>query len=706
MKRIIILLVLLVLSCSIQAQQVLFSQDFSGAFPPSGWTISAQAANWSAVNTALAGGEAPEARFNWSPQFNGESRLITSAIDVSATSASMMIFSFRQMVDHYGSNYQIGVAARTKNGAWSVLWSQTVTSGIPAQVRAIQITDPEMLNANDLQFSFFFIGNSYNINYWYIDEVKLIIPDGFDLGITSLNVPAHFIGSTPVKGTVTGLGLEEITSFDINWQVDDGPVETQSFSGLSMEYNDNFNFTGSGVMDLEPGTYTLSVTLSNINGEATDDNTMNNEFSMLVHVAHQEIPRLPLFESFTSSTCPPCASFNGSFFNNFTQQNQDELALIKYQMNWPGNGDPYYTEEGGVRRVYYGVNSVPYLFVEGTQVSTSSTAVNTAFQAAKNIPSYMAIESYHTTEGNNILVEATILPYADFPGVTIHVVVIEGTTTGNVGSNGETSFKHVMMKMLPNANGTAIDLSALEPYTISHEFDMSGTNVEDMEDLKVVIFVQKHNTRAVFQAANSIKAQSPGVTINLENEATNVALDQEIVITFDRPVRHTDGSEINTENISDILHLNETNENGAAVAFTASINEEKTEISLQPDEPLAEEQQYFMKVDPVSDFSPFMILSQAFELTFTTLSTVSVNSETLTAWKVYPNPARDFIELQIPFEGQTQLRILDIRGNLIVEKTDSGSSFRMDVSSLPGGIYFIEISHAQGRMVKKISIIR
>ncbi|MEZ5197672.1 MAG: hypothetical protein R2764_15170 [Bacteroidales bacterium] len=33
------------------------------------------------------------------------------------------------------------------------------------------------------------------------------------------------------------------------------------------------------------------------------------------------------------------------------------MTLVKYQMNWPGVGDPYYTE-GGAERNYYGVSWV------------------------------------------------------------------------------------------------------------------------------------------------------------------------------------------------------------------------------------------------------------------------------------------------------------------------------------------------------------
>ena len=67
----------------LMAQNTLFNVNFSGTFPPTGWTIDAHAANWSAVSTNNAGGTAPEARLNYSPTFTGDSRLISPTINTS-----------------------------------------------------------------------------------------------------------------------------------------------------------------------------------------------------------------------------------------------------------------------------------------------------------------------------------------------------------------------------------------------------------------------------------------------------------------------------------------------------------------------------------------------------------------------------------------------------------------------------------------------
>lgn len=75
--------------------------------------------------------------------------------------------------------------------------------------------------------------------------------------------------------------------------------------------------------------------------------------------------RIPLFEEFSSSTCPPCKTFNDGVFKPFlnTESYQGKYTVVNYRADWPGNGDPYYTKEAGARISYYKVNGVPMCFL-------------------------------------------------------------------------------------------------------------------------------------------------------------------------------------------------------------------------------------------------------------------------------------------------------------------------------------------------------
>ncbi|MDV7400062.1 hypothetical protein RZS08_52085, partial [Arthrospira platensis SPKY1] len=100
--------------------------------------------------------------------------------------------------------------------------------------------------------------------------------------------------------------------------------------------------------------------------------------------------------------------------------------------------------------------------------------------------------------------------------VTLHVVFIELLTTGNVASNGETSFKHVMMKMMPDANGTTMNFTGGETTSLDFSHDMTNTFVEEMEDLIAVVFIQDNSNKYVFNSAYSVDASAVAATVSFD----------------------------------------------------------------------------------------------------------------------------------------------------------------------------------------------
>ncbi len=499
MKKRLLLSFLVLSGLLLQAQQVL-NQQFEGTFPPTGWTIDAHAANWSADQSSYAGGNAPEAVMSWSPEFNDISRLISPEIDL--TGESTVLLQFKHFIDHYGNSYQVGVATRSNGGAWTNAWTKTVNSSIDAVTVMVPISDANV-NSSSFQFCLFFNGNSYNINSWSVDDIVLSIPYELDGAMTALDVPTYFVGSTDVMGTIANVGTSNIVSFKINWQLNDGEVNSDIIVGQNIAIGQTYDFASTHSLTPGAGVHTLKVWLSTINGTTIPDNDpLNDTMTKILRIPTQTVARLPFFEEFTSSTCAPCASFNNGVFNPFLAQHEEELVYVKYQMDWPGAGDPYYTEEGGVRRGYYGVNAVPMLYVDGRNVATTSPGVNNAFNTSMATPAFIDIDSYYAIDGNNVIIKGQFVSYADLVDATLHVVVFEGITTQNVATNGETEFHHVMMRLLPDGYGTSIEnIQSGEPFLFEHNVDMSTTNVEEMDDLQVAIFLQDNVTKEIFQAA-------------------------------------------------------------------------------------------------------------------------------------------------------------------------------------------------------------
>ena len=104
---------------------------------------------------------------------------------------------------------------------------------------------------------------------------------------------------------------------------------------------------------------------------------------------------MPLHEVFTSSTCGPCVAGNQNLSTIF-DGNPDRQTVVKYQMSWPGNGDPYYTSEGGTRQGYYNVTSVPRLLVDGGWDANPSSYTSTERDAYYFSDTYVSLEATHT----------------------------------------------------------------------------------------------------------------------------------------------------------------------------------------------------------------------------------------------------------------------------------------------------------------------
>lgn len=116
---------------------------------------------------------------------------------------------------------------------------------------------------------------------------------------------------------------------------------------------------------------------------------------------------------------------------------------------------------------------------------------------------------------------------------------------------------------------------------------------------------------------------TPGFTFNPLNAATNVAINSNIVITFDEAVFQTDGSAIDAAAIeAGIVELKVTNDAGAAVAFTATFNG-TNQITINPDADLANNTTYYVELNPVEDADGNETTQSS--ITFSTPDTIAPN---------------------------------------------------------------------------------
>ena len=489
------LAILMSVSVFAQTRTTFISEHFDSSSAPSGWQVmGAGTSNWGISATQNAGGEANELVLVWSPQFNGTSRMVMPAVDL--TGVSSVVFSFKHALDNYSGGHTLGVATSSDGGnTWNVGWQQTYSSSNAWTVTE-SITTADMGNSN-VNFCIFYTGNSYNINNWYFDDIEVFSMENLDLALNSINMNSTMgAGTVDVAFTVQNKGAETINQFKMGYQINgEEPVEQVFDVTLASLATQQFSFTTPA--SFIPGSYNLALSIMEVNG-GYDNDPSNDYLEKTISVALGETQKIPMIEHFSSSTCGPCVSVNTGM-GNLTNANPGKFTYTKYQMNWPGNGDPYYTEEGGVRRQFYGVNAVPNVVLEGTNLG-ATTMTQAQLDNAYNTPSFGDVRGSFNVSDNTITVKVDFMSYYDMTAEKALVSVNEKVTHNNVGSNGETEFHHVFMKFLTSPSGNALNIPAGECQHFEWTQDMSSTHVEEMSDLEVSAWIQNFATHEVINS--------------------------------------------------------------------------------------------------------------------------------------------------------------------------------------------------------------
>jgi len=206
------------------------------------------------------------------------------------------------------------------------------------------------------------------------------------------------------------------------------------------------------------GALTITGTITQVNGGA-DPNAANNVKTANFTGASQGVTRSGLIEEFSSSTCPPCATFNATFdpliVSNNSNAASSKFNVVKYQMNWPSPGtDPSYNAHGLARRTYYSVSGIPDHFTNGL---TGGAGDQAEIDASKANPAVAAITGTYFLKGaDSIICTVTVTPYiTTTTPFKLHVAAVE-RQYNYTGTTSQTNYVRIMRLMFPDGNGTTL----------------------------------------------------------------------------------------------------------------------------------------------------------------------------------------------------------------------------------------------------------
>lgn len=674
MKKSLLFIAAILMSVSVFAQTrtTFISEHFDSSTAPAGWQVQGSGtSNWGISATQNAGGEANELVLVWQPQFNGTSRMVMPAVDL--TGVSSVVFSFKHALDNYSGGHTLGVATSSDGGTtWNVGWQQTYSSSNVWTVTE-NISTADMGN-NNVNFCIFYTGNSYNINNWYFDDIEVFSMENLDLALNSIDMNSTMgAGNANVTFTVQNKGVETINQFKMGYQInEEEPVE--EIFDISLSSLDVQQISFAELASLTPGSYNITVSIMEVNG-GDDDDPSNNTLEKTISVAFGETQRIPMIEHFSSSTCGPCVSVNTGM-GNLTNANPGKFTYTKYQMNWPGNGDPYYTEEGGVRRQFYGVNAVPNVCIEGTNLG-ATVMTQAQLDNAYNTPSFGDVRGSFNVTGNTINVKVDFMSFYDMTVEKAFVTVNEKVTHNNVGSNGETEFHHVFMKFLTSPSGDALNIPAGEYQHFEWSQDMSSTHVEEMSDLEVSAWIQDIASHEVINS--HFMYEYTDIHPYPVQDLTIEEGDHSLTINWNAP------------------------EGGNAIAYNfysdgvlAMENITDTQITMECDYGF-----YVFAVEALYE-NEMTSVKMVKGIDYQDHTSVAENQENV--YNIYPNPTNG--NITICGEEIDMVEVYNICGQKVMTVEANSNNVNVNMSELTTGVYMVKITDKNGnetvnKVVKK-----
>jgi len=686
----------LLLSPSLLMAQTLSFEDFgSGTFPPTGWTVDAHAGNWSANNSNNAGGVAPEARFNWSPSFVGESRLICPPMDL--TGVTDLKVEFKYMLDHYLGPYTLGVATRSGGGTWNMVWELVDPTGsVPATTEVVTINNSDV-GAPDFQICWYFSGDSYNLNYWYIDDCRLFTPLAHDVMVKEiLNETQHVPGSVVApQAIVQNFGLSPET-FDVTCEIKIGgsTVYTQTSSPLTLTPDEEQTVTFPDYTASASNELFEMIVTTNLSG----DMDPTNDSKTMWFNTYTTLRDMVILEIGTGTWCVWCpgAAMGADDLVHFGHN----VAVLEHHYN-----DPYQNTYSLARIAYYGISAYPTAVFDGVdyhiggdQTSSIYTTYLPIYEGRQAINVAFNVGIYGTNTGLdyslNLVVDKMASISSDWNNLVLQLAVTESHIPEVWFVLDTVNF--VNRLMFPDENGTPIDMITNNSLQVDLNFTLDPSWVTD--NCELVAFVQNLDTKEILQGSKVKLTELMPLPVELTS-FTASANTSGVVLNW------TTASEINNHGFE--IERSRDNETFYRIGFVqgTGTTTEAQSYSFIDDIEYSGVKTYYYRLRQV-DLDGRSQYSEVVTVDFDVPRDFILSQN-------YPNPFNPSttITYALPIQSPVVIKIYDLTGQevitLVDEVKEAGTyEINFDALNFSSGVYIYQMRAGDFSSVKKMSVLK
>ena len=437
-----------------------------------------------------------------------------------------------------------------------------------------------------------------------------------DAGMLSIDMEGTIeSGTVAIEGTLINLGTNNLTSVEINWQIDGGATYTETLTGLNLATAENYSFIHAVTWTATAGAHDLSVWVSNMNDIGADELPANDNIDKAIMVVNEIFPRTVVYEEGTGTWCGWCV--RGLVGLKDMAHYHDDGSWIGIAVH---NGDPM------VDATYdsaLGINSFPSGKInrKSSSVDPGLSSLEGAYSSERAITPLAKIDitdkSWNTST-REITVEVTTnfaldLTSADYNAALIIVEdAVTGTASGYAQANYYASngidmidweginwrylgnpipatdmvYNHVGRSLVGGWAGVAGSIPASVTYGTGYTYTFTHTLPADQneDEIELVAIVLDNQTGLIENATSIRMNQSIGIDEhnheisfnifpNPSNGIVNISTDKTLQVNiFDILGKAVYSNTVNGTKALDLSHL----ENGV---YIVSVSDGKNQTS-------------------------------------------------------------------------------------------------------------------------------